>query len=235
MKNIEKVISLVLALTLFAACSATPVKPTSSSLDTPPASSTSVAPEPSPSEIPPAKTELPRGTFENDLFYNESTSIRIQLGGTWVTASDEEFANAMGIGKEMLTDDFKKLVDAMPENSAIYDAIFTDIASGSNISVTYLKINGLAGAQALTADIYVDAQAELLTKALSEGMEVVAGEKFEQELCNETYAALPLTTSYQGLTFEQIICARKQDGYIVQLTLTAGLDVEMEELLDMFV
>jgi hypothetical protein len=154
--------------------------------------------------------KLTRGTIEGNTYTNEFGGLTFEKPESWVYATDEEIAEIMGIGADLISDPGTDFEKAMLEKQSIYDMMAQDNATGSNVIVYYENLALVVGGTKTTEDEYI----ELLKKGLADAaiFQYEFSDVSEQVLCGETYHVLTAKLTDIGGT--QTYYVRRVGKYI---------------------
>lgn len=169
------------------------------------------------------KLKAERGTIEDGVYKNESMGVSFPVADNMIVCSDEQIAETLNIGSDMISDQTKYTAEDMEEamEGAMYDTIILFSDNSSNVSVIY---EDLDKSQAVSLD------EEQYLKALSNNLESMnmgyeVGEISKQDIGGTEFSALTATTS--GLTQEY--CLHQVGNYMIEFIFTYT-DASKEEV-----
>lgn len=162
--------------------------------------------------------EISMGEWEDDTYENEFLGLKFNLPKGWTYSTQEEIAEMMSIGKELLNDDQKAAAE-LAKLTSVYYINASNPATGD--SVTILTEKPLAK---ITAEEYI-AQLKLQLQAL-ESMDYKIEGDSEETVSGKKYETLSVTASVSGVEVSQKYYLREIDKYIVCIivTSTSGQD-----------
>ena len=82
--------------------------------------------------------EIERGKWEDDVYTNDFANITFKLPEGWEYSNDEEIAEMMNIGTELLNDDQQELAK-IAEQTSLYDMVASDPSTGASVMVMFEK------------------------------------------------------------------------------------------------
>lgn len=86
-----------------------------------------------------AKEAIARGVIdENNVYTSEFAGIKFTLPEGWVYSTDEQIANMMNVGVELLNEN-KDNLSKILEQTAIYDMVANDQTNGTSVMVMFEK------------------------------------------------------------------------------------------------
>ena len=177
--------------------------------------------------------EATRGTIEDGTYINNTFKISFPVTEDMTVFTDEQIAQAVGMGTDMIKDNSTLTPQQMEEAMAgcVYDTMIVFSDGSSNVSVSYQNMDITAKGVYLTADQFIQAmktQIPTLTGTDYEFSDVTT-----VELGGQTYSKLVAKTS--GLT--QTYVARQVDNYMVNIVVTCaeGNEQLADDFLDSFV
>ncbi len=172
--------------------------------------------------------KVQRGTIDGNVYKSEFSGITFTKPDSWVFASDEEIAETMNIGADML--DKNNFEKAVAEAATTFDMMVTDPATNSNVNISYENLE-VTNNEDKTLEEYIDVALEQF-KA-QDIIEYEIGETEKVTLCGETYSRIITTASYNGVEMTQVYYMRKIDNIIVNVIVTA-VNTELSEIESMF-
>ena len=86
-----------------------------------------------------AKEAIARGVIdENNVYTSEFAGIKFTLPEGWVYSTDEQIANMMNVGVELLNEN-KDNLSKILEQTALYDMVANDQTNGTSVMVMFEK------------------------------------------------------------------------------------------------
>lgn len=189
--------------------------------------STDAQPQDEPAED--ADAAIARGTWNGNVYTNESIGLTVTKPDDWAAASDEEMGTILDAGSELIDLDDETLDAAQAQ--AIYDMVISAPMSGDNVMImmernTY-DLNEEQYAEAFTSQLQAMTTGEL-TYTFDES---VQGNT--QKIGAHDYYTIAAQSTYQNQTLSQYYYLRKQGGYMVGISCTLG-EMSIDEMLPMF-
>lgn len=173
---------------------------------------------------------LSRGTIEGDVYTSEFAGITFTKPESWVYSTDEEIAQVMNVGLEVM--DRTEFEQKAAELTTVYDMMVKDVLWGNNVSVGFENLQ-LSQASNITVEQYIDTVKTLMVQQASV-MNYEFGDTAEVKLGEQTYTRLPATGSYSGISFEQYMYLRKEGVYMVVITVSVFDGTEVSTFEAMF-
>ena len=170
------------------------------------------------------KKELSRGTWDGDVYTSEFAGLKFTLPEGWTRSTDEEIAEVMQLGEEVLADE-GKYNSELAKLTTVYDMMAKSADQTANIQVMMEKT---------TYD--VDAYAATLKKGLEEVQSIPyeVGEPTETTICGNTYKAVTATVEMSGVKMEQSYYIRVEGDYMVAIIVTSAGDMTVSEIMSNF-
>ncbi len=171
-----------------------------------------------------------RGTIEGDVYTSEFIGVSFTRPKTWVYATDEEIANAMQIGAELMN---KENFGAQAEKmNNVYDMMASDLMSGDNINIVFENLKA-SNSSNITEEQYIEVAKNML-KEQAAMFNYVIGDAEKCKLGQQEFYRLPMEGNYLGAAFKQFMYIRKEGTYMVVITLSLFSDKEPAEYEAMF-
>ncbi len=240
MKNIRKLLALVLALALVFALSACGSEPkgnvTSGGSDKTDVSGTTTPKEdkteatPAPEAEPEDDIELGSmvgGTYENDFI-----GIGCKLDENWTYCTEDELLELNGLVADSVDDE--ELAEQLRDSKSFYDMMAT--AEDGLVSVNVVLENlGLIYGHTLDASGYIDVALETLEGSLAElGIEATSCEKVSFDFCGQPTDGIYITGSVQGVEMYQRMACVKAGNYMCCVTACTYVEDLTTDVLDLF-
>lgn len=173
------------------------------------------------------KIEPTRGTVEGDVYKNEYLGFEFTKPESWVYATDEEIADVVDLGAEMIVgENFK---EALKNNPSVYDMMVVDTITRTNISIGYENLAKTLSTNA-TVEQYIDALKSQLAGV--SGMTVTFPQTYETAKLGQTeFTKVVCSVTAQGTPMTQVYYVSKTDGYMsfVIVTIPSGYTVAQVE------
>jgi len=227
MKKLYKALALMLALVLlFAACSSTP-KGTSADEEEvtrrpekteQPANEETGKPEAEEKTsqvgaaptIDPNKKTYALGTWEDDVYVNAYLGIEITKPSDWVVITDEELANTMQLGADLLADKHAYLMEAAKQKN-IYDMGLSKPAAGASVMLMAENLSMSLGGTSIDEAAYIGILSTQLDQITEIDYEV--GDITTITIGGVEY--MGITATVAGLDLVQTYYVSKVDVYMV--------------------
>lgn len=173
------------------------------------------------------KLNAERGTVEDGVYKNESMGISFPVADNMIVCSDEQIAQTLSIGSDLISDNSKYTAEDMEEamKGAMYDTIILFSDNSSNVSVIYEDMDK-SQAVALDEEQYLKALSNNL-KSMNMGYEI--GEIAKQDIGGTEFSALTATAS----GFTQKYCLHQVGNYMIEFifTYTDASQAEVEDFI----
>lgn len=174
--------------------------------------------------------ELTRGTCVDNIYASEYANLVFLAPEGWTYATDEEMAETMGVGLEVLQDSGLELNEKILEQKVIYDMMAVDSETGVNVIVSYENMALTFGGDKLTEADYLDICKSQLESV--ETCEYAFGDVTEQQIGEDTYQAILAEVPELGL--RQYYCVRKVGKYMLSIVVSAFEGDDIAEILNCF-
>lgn len=159
-----------------------------------------------------AKETIARGVIdENNVYKSEYAGITFTLPEGFKYASDQEIADMMNVGAEILSEGKNDLTKVL-EQTALYDMVAQDATYGTSVMVMFEKA---------TANVSVDYYLKNVKKGLESVTDmgyVVSDDITTETVGGKEYKVLTATIPTYGLT--QKYYTQKKDGYFIDILIT---------------
>ena len=174
--------------------------------------------------------ELSRGTISGRVYKSEYLGLSFKKPITWKYATDEEIAEALNLGVDMLfKDDFKEALENVP---AIYDMMAVDNITGSNVSVGFENL-----ARSLASNITVEQYIDVLEKQFANmtNMRVTFPDEYDTVTLGQTeFTRVICKVKAVGSSMDQIYYLNKEGKYMRYIIVTLKSGYTVEEIEAMF-
>lgn len=170
------------------------------------------------------------GTWSGDTYTNDSIGLVFNKPENWVVATEEEMAQIMGIGLEVMQEATgTQYSEKMLELQTIYDLYASDPATGASVLLMFENLT-LSGSKDIKTEDYVTA----FTGQMEQTGMYSDFESGEMTLAGETYATVTATMEMMGVSISQTTLLRKFDSYMLVITATAMPEIDASTLLASF-
>ena len=140
-------------------------------------------------------TDISRGEWNGNQYVNEFANIKFNLPSGWSKYSDEQIAQVMNVGVELLNDDQKKLAE-LAQSMVIYGMVANDDTTKANVSVLLEKPT-----MKITPESYATSLKQQLEAVSS--IQYKVNETATAKVGSEEYTALTSTASVSGVEIGQ--------------------------------
>ncbi len=158
-------------------------------------------------------TDFSMGSWSDNVYTNDFLGLKFKLPAGWKYSSDEEIAEMMNLGTELLNDDQKAAAEVSKLNSAYY-MVANDPNTGDNISIISEK-----PAMEVTTEFYINQLKTQLSSVDSIRYEI--GETSKETVAGKEYDTLTVNASMSGVKMTQRYYIYKVDKYVVCIISTS--------------
>ena len=171
-------------------------------------------------------TDISRGEWIGNQYVNEFANIKFNLPSGWSKYSDEQIAQVMNVGVELLNDDQKKLAE-LAQSMVIYGMVANDDTTKANVSVLLEKPT-----MKITPESYATSLKGQL-EAIS-SIQYKVNETATAKVGSEEYTALTSTASVSGVEIGQSYYIRAEGDYIITIIVTTTGEGQLDTILKCF-
>lgn len=171
-------------------------------------------------------TDISRGEWNGNQYVNEFANIKFNLPSGWSKYSDEQIAQVMNVGVELLNDDQKKLAE-LAQSMVIYGMVANDDTTKANVSVLLEKPT-----MKITPESYATSLKQQL-EAIS-SIQYKVNETATAKVGSEEYTALTSTASVSGVEIGQSYYIRAEGDYIITIIVTTTGEGQLDTILKCF-
>lgn len=171
-------------------------------------------------------TDISRGEWNGNQYVNEFANIKFNLPSGWSKYSDEQIAQVMNVGVELLNDDQKKLAE-LAQSMVIYGMVANDDTTKANVSVILEK-----PAIKITPESYATSLKQQLEAVNS--IQYKVNETATAKVGSEEYTALTSTASVSGVEIGQSYYIRAEGDYIITIIVTTTEEGQLDTILKCF-
>ena len=173
---------------------------------------------------------LSRGTIQGNVYTSEYLGLSFNKPDSWVYSTDEEIADAMNLGAEMLLgENFKNVLE---DSGTVYDMMVVDVLTSSSINIGFENLAKTYSSN-ITVDQYIQAlktQFESITS-----ISVTFPETAETKKLGQTeFTKLECSVTTQGVSMKQVYYLRKVDKYMSFIIVTIPSGYTVAEIEAMF-
>ena len=181
-----------------------------------------------PTEAPaPVKKEVSRGTIAGDVYTNDFIGITFTKPADWTYATDEEIAQSINIGQDMI--DLNAFKEALNQTASIYDMCAVD-TYGNRVMVCY-ENTMLTAFREITVDEYIEGFKSHL-QSTDASYEFLPLE--DAKLGDTTFKKLNSKVTINGVEITQASYITVIDQYAVSVVLTTAVEGGIESMEAMF-
>ncbi len=171
-------------------------------------------------------TDISRGEWNGNQYVNEFANIKFNLPSGWSKYSDEQIAQVMNVGVELLNDDQKKLAE-LAQSMVIYGMVANDDTTKANVSVLLEKPT-----MKITPESYATSLKQQLEAVSS--IQYKVNETATAKVGSEEYTALTSTASVSGVEIGQSYYIRAEGDYIITIIVTTTGEGQLDTILKCF-
>ncbi|HJB26438.1 MAG TPA: hypothetical protein H9662_07495 [Firmicutes bacterium] len=136
-----------------------------------------------------SKTVYTRGTWEGNLYTNETLCFTYTMPDGWTAKSDDALMDLISSGYAALTEEQKKDYD-YSKNKTVYDFMVSEENGMSSLQLMVENLSMTAGASSMKEVEYAQSLREQLQKITS--MTYTVGEPYTTELYDCAFLVLPV-------------------------------------------
>lgn len=162
--------------------------------------------------------EFTRGTVVDGVYSSDFSGIVFEVPTDWTVSTDEELAQAMGLGSEFLTGETAKAAE-LAKLTTIYDLMCSAPNGIDSISIVYENVV-LEGSPNATEEEMADAISNTLISGVSLGYAEVGVES--RTLGSHEYVVLIMSSQQYGFT--QTYYLRRVGDYCISIIITSQND-----------
>ena len=153
------------------------------------------------------------GNWDGKVYKNDFLGLQYNEPEGWTHSTDEEIAEMMNMGKELLNDDQKKALEASKASNVYYLVSKSD-ETGENLSITSEKVDA-----DYTVDFFINSVRAQLTAVESIKYEILGTEK--AKVGKVDCDVLKTKGTYLGVELYQNYYIFKIDNYFVSIIATS--------------
>lgn len=171
--------------------------------------------------------EFSMGSWSDNVYSNDFLGLKFKLPNGWKYSSDEEIAEMMNLGTELLNDEQKAAAEISKLNNAYY-MVANDPNTGDNISIISEK-----PAMEVTTEFYINQLKTQLQNVNTIKYEI--GETSKEAVAGKECDTLTVDASMSGVKMTQRYYIYKVDKYVVCIisTSTSG-EQKINEIMKSF-
>ena len=203
-----------------------------------PSQSSSVVSTPS-SSTPSTTTSAPQNDDEefstgavNGLTYrNKFIGLGCNLDSGWTFYSDAQIKQLNNIAADMAGEEYK---EALKNATVIYDMYAVSSNQQDNINVNLEKVNPVQLAALDIAENFNTLLPLLKSSLENMGCQNITHENTTVKIGGKSFNCLKLTSDINGMKMYQTLIAKKCDGYLANITITAFDEATINNLISKF-
>lgn len=176
----------------------------------------------------PEKPEYTKGIFTENGWESQWLGMRYVVSDGVVMSTEEELNAAMGIGQEMLSDDFTEMQLKYAELNTVYEMMCTGADQVTNLSVSVENVM-----IDMDTDTFVSAFKNTLSEVSAMTMTIV-NEGEDVMVAEKEFKKLQCEVDYEGMSIFQDYYLAMKDGRAISIVVTYLDEAEAEKLLDGF-
>lgn len=157
--------------------------------------------------------EFSMGSWSDNVYLNDFLGLKFKLPNGWKYSSDEEIAEMMNLGAELLNDEQKAAAEVSKLNSAYY-MVANDPNTGDNISIISEK-----PAMEVTTEFYINQLKTQLQNVNTINYEI--GETSKETVAGKECDTLTVDASMSGVKMTQRYYIYKVDKYVICIISTS--------------
>ena len=173
---------------------------------------------------------ISRGTIEGNVYTSEFMGLSFTKPDSWVYSTDEEIAQVMNVGAEIL--ERSEFEQKAAELATIYDMMVKDMLWGNNINISFENLV-MSQASNITVEQYIETFKALMNQQAAM-MNYEFAETEAVKLGELDFSKVAATGSYSGVSFDQYIYLRKEGTYMIVITISVFDGTEASEFEAMF-
>lgn len=157
--------------------------------------------------------EFSMGSWSDNVYSNDFLGLKFKLPNGWKYSSDEEIAEMMNLGAELLNDEQKAAAEVSKLNSAYY-MVANDPNTGDNISIISEK-----PVMEVTTEFYINQLKTQLQNVNTINYEI--GETSKETVAGKECDTLTVDASMSGVKMTQRYYIYKVDKYVICIISTS--------------
>ena len=163
-----------------------------------------------------------RGVITDNVYASTFTGLTFTKPESWVFATDEEIASALGLASSMFNADFAEIAES---SGSLYDMMVSDSLTGTNINLGYENL-ALSNSTNVTEEQYIEALEQQL-KGVSSMVVEFEDEITTVKLSGQDYVRVVANVTASGIEMSQVYYLRKIDKFMnfVIVTLVSGYEI----------
>lgn len=161
--------------------------------------------------------KLSRGTISGNIYKNDSIGLTFTKPNTWYYSSDEELAEILDMGSEIMN--FSDLEMALAETTTIYDMAAIDTTYGTSVTICF-ENTILSSNRKVTEDEYLEEFKKQLLSISAEGMSYTFNGTQTATLGDTSFKRASFSLVSNGITMNQYIYVKTYDKYVATIAVT---------------
>lgn len=175
---------------------------------------------------------LVRGSIEGNTYTSSFAGFKFTPANSWEFSSEEEILSLMDIASED-KDNAEKLAEEIAKQKTIYESMAADAETGSNVIIMYENLSLTLGGNSYDEEKYAEA---LKSQSAESGYEYTYETAANVDFAGNTYYKMSASSTYSGVTVEQVYLIRKIDNYMLVICISSSPEVgaSVEEIMGYF-
>lgn len=171
-----------------------------------------------------AKKEISKGKWEGNVYTSEFADLKFTLPEGWNRSTDEEIAEVMNLGKEVLEDE-GLYSSKITELTTVYDMMAKNPTTNGSIAIMMEKTN-------VKETLYANSLKKQLESVTQ--MKYNIGEITETTISGNKYTVVPATINVSGQKIFQNYYIRSVGDYMVAVLVTETSEANVNNLMNCF-
>lgn len=168
--------------------------------------------------------EVSRGEWNGNQYANDFAKVKFNLPEGWTKATDEEIANLMNVGVEMLNEEQQKLAE-IAEQTTVYCMVVNDPSTSASVMIMLEKPT-----LKVTPEYYLTSVKQQLEAV--DSMEYTLGEQYTKNVGGEEYIAMDATVANYPVA--QSYYVKAEGDYILAIIITTTEEGQLDKILNAF-
>lgn len=167
---------------------------------------------------------ISQGKWEGNTFTSEFSGLKFNLPEGWTRSTDEEIAEVMQLGKEVLEDE-GLYSSKLSELNMVYDMMAKNDATNGSVAVLMEK-------QSASEDEYMEALKTQLGSVTQINYNIA--DITDTVISGDTYKTLQATAEVSGTTIYQNYYIRREGDYMVEILATETSEEAINTIMNSF-
>lgn len=170
------------------------------------------------------KKEISKGKWEDNVYTSEFADLKFKLPEGWTRSTDEEIAEVMNLGKEVLEDE-GLYSSKVAQLTTVYDMMAKNKTTNGSIAIMMEKTSA-------KETLYANSLKTQLEKVTQ--MKYNIGEFTEKTISGNKYTVVPATINVSGQQIFQNYYIRSVGDYMVAILVTETSEANLNNLMNCF-